>query len=37
MKMNTIIIKNERRTKSPKWCISTFKQTEETEVDQEER
>jgi hypothetical protein len=29
--------KNERRTNSPKWCVSTFKLVEETEVDQEER
>jgi hypothetical protein len=37
MKINTIFIKNERRTNPPKWGINTFKLAEENGVDQEER
>ena len=32
-----MFINNEQHTNSPKWCISTFKLAEETEVDQDER
>jgi len=35
-KWTRYLFTKERRTNSPKWCISTFKLAEETEVDQEE-